>query len=417
MRVYPLPCQGVTKQGYTKHYFEGTNRVCSKIGGGFHYVHWGNIEDRVPTLVEDYDQLSDGQRESVEHTFNGCLSIEIDMGSTIDLYEVVVHETERDDPEPAYFYHSDHLGSAAYLTHRGSVIQTLNYLPYGEDWLEYNFFHPADTTRLGIYRFNGKEKDYESGFHYYGARYYWSEVLTGWLSVDPMTDEFPSISGYVYCNNNPVLLIDEDGNFPFISMLVGMAGGFIKETVSQTISIGIENLNNGNGFFSGWGSKMDWADVGVATVTGGCVGLGLPVLASDLINVADSSLVDFTGGELNVASFGKEWSAVGKDALVNGINFGISRAMRIQGITNFDELGENVMGNAIAGYVTGLYGYGIKSGVDALFPSKDPLQKINLPEVTIRCPQDYNFINGKCKINENGETKLQDAVREAIDNL
>lgn len=27
--------------------------------------------------------------------------------------------------------------------------------------------------------FNGKEKDYESGFHYYGARYYWSEVLTG----------------------------------------------------------------------------------------------------------------------------------------------------------------------------------------------------------------------------------------------
>ena len=36
---------------------------------------------------------------------------------------------------------------------------------------------------------NGKEKDYESGFHYYGARYYWSELLTGWLSVDPMSDK------------------------------------------------------------------------------------------------------------------------------------------------------------------------------------------------------------------------------------
>lgn len=24
--------------------------------------------------------------------------------------------------------------------------------------------------------FTGKEKDYESGFHYYGARYYWSET-------------------------------------------------------------------------------------------------------------------------------------------------------------------------------------------------------------------------------------------------
>lgn len=113
-----------------------------------------------------------------------------------------------------FYYHSDHLGSAAYLTYHGGVIQTLNYLPYGEDWVEYNFFHPDDTTRLGIYRFNGKEKDYESGFHYYGARYYWSEVLTGWLSVDALTDSFPSLSSYSYCRNNPVKLVEPDGNFP-----------------------------------------------------------------------------------------------------------------------------------------------------------------------------------------------------------
>ena len=61
------------------------------------------------------------------------------------------------------------------------------------------------------YPFNGKEKDHESGFHYYGARYYWSEVLTGWLSVDPMMDKYPSISPYNYCMWNPVKLIDPDG--------------------------------------------------------------------------------------------------------------------------------------------------------------------------------------------------------------
>ena len=87
----------------------------------------------------------------------------------------------------------------------------LNYLPYGEDWFEKNAFNPEDTTRLGIYRFNGKEKDYESGFHYYGARYYWSEVLTGWLSVDPLMDKYPSISPYAYCAWNPLVLIDPDG--------------------------------------------------------------------------------------------------------------------------------------------------------------------------------------------------------------
>ncbi|MBQ7061949.1 MAG: hypothetical protein IJM88_01490 [Bacteroidales bacterium] len=59
--------------------------------------------------------------------------------------------------------------------------------------------------------FNGKEKDYESGFHYYGTRYYWSELITGWLSVDPMADKYPSISPYAYCAWNPVKLVDPNG--------------------------------------------------------------------------------------------------------------------------------------------------------------------------------------------------------------
>ncbi|MCQ2300175.1 MAG: hypothetical protein MJZ81_08650, partial [Bacteroidales bacterium] len=59
--------------------------------------------------------------------------------------------------------------------------------------------------------FNGKEKDYESGFHYYGARYYWSETLTGWLSVDPMVDKYPSLSPYNYCAWNPIKRVDPDG--------------------------------------------------------------------------------------------------------------------------------------------------------------------------------------------------------------
>ena len=69
-------------------------------------------------------------------------------------------------------------------------------------------------TTYKIFRlcsFNGKEKDPESGFHYYGARYYWSELLTGWLSVDPMADKYPGISPYAYCAWNPAILVDPDG--------------------------------------------------------------------------------------------------------------------------------------------------------------------------------------------------------------
>ena len=74
---------------------------------------------------------------------------------------------------------------------------------------------------------NGKEKDWESGFHYYGARYYWSETLTGWLSVDPMTDKYPTLSPYNYCAWNPVKLVDPDGRDTFLFN----SNGKLKETI------------------------------------------------------------------------------------------------------------------------------------------------------------------------------------------
>ena len=59
--------------------------------------------------------------------------------------------------------------------------------------------------------FTGKEKDTETGYGYFGARYMDHELMTMWLSVDPMADKCPSISPYAYCAWNPVKLIDPDG--------------------------------------------------------------------------------------------------------------------------------------------------------------------------------------------------------------
>jgi len=60
------------------------------------------------------------------------------------------------------------------------------------------------------YKFNGKEKDEETGLYYYGARYYTPEVSV-WLSVDPMADKYPSMSPFMYCAGNPVRLVDPTG--------------------------------------------------------------------------------------------------------------------------------------------------------------------------------------------------------------
>ena len=61
-----------------------------------------------------------------------------------------------------------------------------------------------------LYTFSAKERDAETGLSYFGARYYSSD-LSIWLSVDPMSDKYPSLSPYVYCATNPVKLVDPDG--------------------------------------------------------------------------------------------------------------------------------------------------------------------------------------------------------------
>ena len=59
--------------------------------------------------------------------------------------------------------------------------------------------------------FTGKERDEETGYGYFGARYMDYELMTMWLSVDPMADKYPSISPYAYCAWNPMKLVDPDG--------------------------------------------------------------------------------------------------------------------------------------------------------------------------------------------------------------
>ena len=60
------------------------------------------------------------------------------------------------------------------------------------------------------YTFSAKERDSETGLSYFGSRYYSSD-LSVWLSVDPMSDKYPSLSPYVYCADNPVRVVDPNG--------------------------------------------------------------------------------------------------------------------------------------------------------------------------------------------------------------
>ena len=70
--------------------------------------------------------------------------------------------------------------------------------------------NPSSLIPNCTYTFSAKERDPETGLSYFGSRYYSSD-LGIWLSVDPMSDKYASLSPYVYCADNPVRLVDPNG--------------------------------------------------------------------------------------------------------------------------------------------------------------------------------------------------------------
>ncbi|MBR4482751.1 MAG: hypothetical protein IKS58_02105, partial [Paludibacteraceae bacterium] len=151
-----------------------------------------------------------------KHYYAGAMRIASKMGASGSTYAAGT-----DEPD-LYFYHTDHLGSTTYITDRKEVAQYVAYTPYGETFKEYKNVTP--------YKFNGKELDQETGYYYYGARYYDPSTAL-WFGTDPLQHKYPEVSPYVYCAGNPVVRIDPDGRW--VQIVIGAAvGAVVNGTVA-----------------------------------------------------------------------------------------------------------------------------------------------------------------------------------------
>ena len=183
--------------------------------------------------------------------------------------------------EKRYYYHSDHLGSAQFVTDwRGRQYEHIEYTPYGELWIEEV---AAGLDKLP-FRFTGKEMDEETGLYYYGARYL-DPKYSRWLSGDPaLGDYIPkapiddeakkhneklpnggiynvvNLHVFNYGNNNPVKYNDPTGEIPFMA-------------VTGIIGAGIGALYGAYKSYTETGS-VDWNEVGKGALIGGAIGLG-----------------------------------------------------------------------------------------------------------------------------------------------
>lgn len=119
------------------------------------------------------------------------------------------------DAPQYHFYIQDHLGNNRVIANAGGTKEQVNhYYPFG------GLFGQSTNGDVQRYKYNGKELDRMHGIDWYdyGARHM-SPDVGRFTTIDPMAENYYSISSYAYCANNPVNAIDPDGKSTWVIAL------------------------------------------------------------------------------------------------------------------------------------------------------------------------------------------------------
>ena len=299
--LYPASILSVNKNRFTKHYFIGDKRIASRIGTGLFNNVYGRNGSYVTAGQQDYAERMNQiqtQKEAYYKKVGVAPGVPTEKGAYGDpentgvgynavLTELGNHDVPQgwiqtphpnttpgtnpgapvswndpsnpDDPQAGYgyipndttkeetfFYHSDHLGSTSYITDdHANITQYDAYLPYGELLVDEH-----SSSEDLPYKFNGKQFDEETGLYYYGARYM-NPVTSLWYGVDPLAEKYVATGGYVYTLDNPVRLIDPNGNWSWPwerGSLIEYRGngvfGIRIENFSKTMQSNFKRANN-----------------------------------------------------------------------------------------------------------------------------------------------------------------------------
>ena len=128
-----------------------------------------------------------------------------------------------------YYYLKDHLGSIRVVVDEtGNIVSSDDYDPWG---MILNGRSTDGSYLNAKYKFTSKERDVETGYDYFGTRYYDGRIGR-WLQVDPLAEKYFGWSPYNYVQNNPLISFDPDGRYK-----VHYQGRFFSRVSSSTTSM------------------------------------------------------------------------------------------------------------------------------------------------------------------------------------
>ena len=217
-----------------------------------------------------------------------------------------------------HYYLKDHQGNnRVVVAEEGTIEEVNHYYPFGGVF--------SSTGDAQPYKYNGKELDRKGGLDWYdyGARMY-DAVLGRWHAVDPMSEKYYGVSPYLYCANNPILLVDPNGMWPTwrgirnglnnaLNTTLSFTNGAVR-AVTDNILLGSTSLRE-TGIYSSAGAYNVGQDVGdvISLFIGGAevirgsgevaAGLlGSPETGGVSLAVSTKGVVDVTHGSLMATS-------------------------------------------------------------------------------------------------------------------
>ena len=162
-----------------------------------------------------------------------------------------------------YYYITNLQGDAMYLVDAsGNEVAAYDYDPYGKI-----ITATGDLAEINPLRYRGYYYDSETGFYYLQSRYYDPEICR-FINGDKYSATATGFLGYnmfAYCNNNPIIAADYDGEW--LNIVIGAVVGAVIG--AATTAIDAYKTGGWDAFSSG----KTWAKMGVSAAIGAGSGL------------------------------------------------------------------------------------------------------------------------------------------------
>jgi len=161
-----------------------------------------------------------------------------------------------------------------------------------------------------------------------------------WLQVDPEAEKFYPLSPYNSMGNNPVSMVDPDGDEPITAMLLGAAIG--------VISNGISNLSQGNNFFQGGLKAAAFGAIG------GAFASGIGQAANQITNgFAKGAFQTIAHGHTSGVMSGIQGGSYGSGFASGGFSSGMSSIASAMKVGNVGMIGVGGLSGGVGSHLAG----------------------------------------------------------------